>query len=187
MNKDLWIIIERLGDIVLKHNQGQIVEIGLGQSTFMFSKFAKQFDRMHYGCDRSDRTCNWLKEKIKTKNTIICQMDSFDFMKLDCFKNMEVALFLIDGNHKNKYVSKEAEFLVSKLVPGGVGFIHDTFIKKDYYEKYKARGKTTEPYLTRLELEKRDDIWCLTWPYTANRCGLTQIIKKEENRPFYRQ
>jgi len=187
MQKDLWIIIERLGDIILKYNEGCIVEIGAGQSTFMLSGFAKRFNRMHYACDRSDRTCNWLKEKIKNDTTVICEMDSFDFMKLDCFKNMQIALFLIDGNHKNKYVSKEADFLISKLVPGGVGFIHDTFIAVEYYEAYVARGARTEPYLTRLELENRKDIWTFTWPYTANECGLTMIMKKEENRPFYRE
>jgi len=185
MRNDLWIIIERLGDIVLQYNEGCIVEIGLGQSTFIFSRLATEFNRKHYACDKSDRTCNWLKEKIKNENTIILQQNSLDF--LGNFKEDKVALFLIDGNHKDQYVRKETKLLIKKLVPGGIGFLHDTYVAKEYYEKYKARGKTTEPYLTRQWLERQKDFWTLTWEYTANNCGLTLIKKKRENRPFYQQ
>ena len=53
-----------------------------------------------------------------------------------------------------------------------------------YYERKKRDEATT--YKVRLEMEKRDDIWCLSFPYTAQGRGLTMVLKKEKNRPYYR-
>ena len=179
-----WIIVDRLADIILFNTQGCIVEIGLGSSTLILSKYAKQFNRKHYACDINKRKCDWVKSKINYDKLIIHNESSLEFIKKFDDK---IALFFIDGNHKYKMIKEEINFLVPKIVPGGVGFFHDTYIAVKWYERYMAKNKVSDTYKARLDLERRDDVWCLTFPYTAAECGLTMILKKEENRPDYRQ
>ena len=50
----------------------------------------------------------------------------------------------------------------------------------------KEMEKVGNVYKVRQELETRDDIQIFTWPYTAANCGLTMVMKKEPNRPYYK-
>lgn len=179
-----WIILDSLSDIVLANVEGCIVEIGVGQSTTILSQYAKKYNRRHYAVDKSDQACKRIKTEVFS-NTAIYQVNSLDFMKT--FYE-PIALFLLDGSHKYHVIKQEAQFFIGKLVPaGGIGFLHDTYISEKRYETYKAKGKTTEAYKVRMELEKRDDISTFTWPYTCGDFGLTMIMKKGKNRPFYQQ
>ena len=178
-----WIIVDRLTDIILSKVEGCIVEIGLGSSSLILSKYAKQFDRKHYACDINKRKCDWVKSNVDYDKLIIHNENSFKF--IEKFDD-KIALLFIDGNHKYEILKEEINSLVPKIVPGGVGFFHDTYIALKWHERYIAKNKVSDTYKARLDLEKRNDVWCLTFPYTAAECGLTMILKKEENRPDYR-
>jgi len=181
---DDWVIIERLGDIVLQNVKGCIVEIGMGASTEVLANLAKLHDRKQYECDTSTRKCEWASnsEKVKHDKLFIYNEKSFKF--IENFDDVP-ALVFIDGNHYYKYVKKETDFFIPRLAPGGIMFLHDTFIHRRYYERYERKGKKTEAYKVRQELEKDPRVWCMTFPYTASYCGLTVVLKKQDERPFY--
>lgn len=180
-----WIIVDRLADIILSNVKGCIVEIGIGISTVILSGHARDFKVKHYVCDSKESRCDWFRDQYgDRKDSIVFNEESVEFMK--SFDD-EVALLFIDGDHHHENVIKEAEFFIDKLVPGGVGFFHDMYVAPEHqfwYEKGKKPEATT--YKARLKMEQMKDIWCLTFPYTAQDRGLTMILKKEKNRPYYR-
>jgi len=61
-------------------------------------------------------------------------------------------------------------------------FLHDTMPPS---EEFITETACDDVYRLRQELEKRDDLDCFTWPYTASYMGLTMIIKKETDRPYW--
>jgi len=179
---DNWIILDSLVPVVLNNIQGCIVEIGLGNSTLILNKYANQFNRKHYACDKKPRVCDWVKANTKSNNLIIHNCISFDMMKVF---NDKPAIIFIDGNHSYRVVKEEVDFFLPKLVPGGMMFLHDTYLCKRWYERYKRKGKETDTYKIRQDLENNRDVYTMTFPYTAAWCGLTIILKKDLNRPHY--
>jgi len=174
-----WTIIEQLGGIILKNTEGCTFEVGLGRSTPIFIKLADSFKRDHYCFDKLERKCNWAKER-GCKVFIGNSLDS-----LSQFPDIPIAMGLIDGDHQYETVIQEVNFFLPKLAYGGVLFLHDTYPPEKWVsEKSKHCGNV---YKVRQELETRNDIWVFTWPYTAADCGLTMIMKKELNRPYYRK
>ena len=182
---NIWVVIDRLADVILDNVEGCIVEIGIGASTLVLAKHAEEMGVKLYGCDKRGRVRLWAMENIDYDGFIVYHGRSFDFM--DEFEEDKVALVFLDGNHDYDVVSKEFYFFLDRLTPGGVIFVHDTYYHWDKKILRRIKYKGHDTYLFRQELEKRDDIWCLTWPYTAARAGLTMAMKKEKNRPFYRK
>ncbi len=174
-----WVIMDRLADIILSYVGGCIVEIGLGKSTFVLSRHAKNFGVKHYAIDTSQRK---IDEVLKSGE---CDHDGlviYNGRSLDFIKEFDddLGLVFVDGCHKPIVVRQEADFFIDKLLPGGVIFFHDMFLCKEWGERHASIGKYSSTYEVRLELEKRDDIWCLTFPYTAVACGLTLVLKRPE-------
>lgn len=184
-----WIIVDRLADIILQNVKGCIVEIGMGSSTLLLSKYAKKFGINHWACDKKDTRCKWMCDNIEYEYFFPFNKSSFAFMKYyEQHIRETVALFFIDGNHNYEVVSEEADYFIAHLVPGGIGFFHDTYMADKWVERYKQRNrKILTTYMLRQDLEKREDINCFTFPYTAGEMGLTMVIKKEENPPYYRK
>jgi len=178
-----WEIINSLVPIVLSNIKGCIVEIGLGNSTTILNTYAKQFNRKHYACDKKKRVCDWIKNNIGN-NINLYNCLSFDFIKQ--FKDCPAIIF-IDGNHSYSVVKQEVDFFLPKLVCGGIMFLHDTYICKRWYKRYLKIGKESDTYKIRQDLEKNSDVYTMTFPYTAAWCGLTVVLKKDLNRPYYQQ
>ena len=171
-----WIILHYLTEVVLAHIKGCIVEIGIGESTKILAGHAEKNKINFYTCDLN-RNCRKFCEKH-----VHFQGSSFDFMKQ--FNDIPSIVFL-DGNHNYEIVSVEVEFFLEKLLAGGIIFLHDTYPPS---EERLVKKYCSDSYRLRQEYEKRRDIVdCFTWPYTAINCGLTMIIKKSLNRPFYRE
>jgi len=183
MVPDQWLIIERLGDIILNHAEGCIFEIGIGHSTLVFKKFADIFDRTFYCFDQSERKCNWAKDM----GCKILQGKSLKTMQK--FPDIPVAMGLIDGRHDAKTCRAEAEFFVPRLSIGGVIFIHDTYLVNDRKIRVEShpRGPAGDMYLVRQELQATKNLQVFTWPYTAGDCGLTMILKEDPDRGYQRQ
>jgi len=179
-NRDSWIVIEALGPIILDNVEGCIVEIGAGVSSTVLCDLAKQFNRKFYCCDPKPRKTDPLVEAQCCDDLIIFQGTSWKFMKV--FDD-SIALILIDGEHMYSTVEQEVKFFLPKLVVGGVMFIHDTLPPRP---KAIYKFNAGDVYLARQDLERRKDLYTFTWPYTAANFGLTMVMKKEENAPWYR-
>ena len=181
-----WIIIQRLGDIVLSRVSGAVFEVGIGKSTEMLKKIADDFGREMYSFDMHSSRCSWAEGigcnviRGKTKTTL----NSF----LNSFPDIAVALGLIDGRHDSITARMEVRFFLELLTPGGMIFMHDTSMPTDrkIREESHPRGPAGDVYKVRQELEIRRDIQTFTWPYTAMNQGLTMFMKLENNRCFSR-
>jgi hypothetical protein len=180
-----WILLDRLVDVVLDNVEGCLVEIGMGRSTYVLAHYAKEFGRKMYACDSHKGKSRKIEKDIGYENLIIYPGKSLHFMEEF---NDDPAVVLLDGNHLYKTVSVEARFFLDKLLPGGVMFLHDTYIHPKYYQAYVDKGKAHryDTYKIRQELEMAKNAWCLTFPYTAANCGLTIVLKKKPDEPFYR-
>ncbi len=169
-----WILLKALVPIILFYRPYCIVEIGAGASTTYFAREAEKYGVKLYSCDKSPR-----KNVVLFKDHIFVQKFSKDF--IEEFDDTP-SIVLIDADHAYEVAKMEFEFFFEKLVPGGVIFLHDTMPPSaDFLESTACH----DVYKLRQDLEKRDDLDCFTWPYTAGFCGLTMVIKKEEGRPFW--
>jgi len=177
-------IMEAFTPIILKTVEGCIVDIGIGETTKLFARFAKQYNRKQYSVDSAHGPCESVKtEDITHKNHIIYHGNSADFIQEF---DEHPAIVLLDGSHRWRTVLRDAQFFIEKMPPNALMFIHDTCPMEGYYERKieKSKGrKEMDTYKARHELEKMDSIDILTWRYG---CGLTTILKKDPNLPFYR-
>ena len=171
-------ILDALVEIVLRHVEGCVVEIGSGDSTHVLGKYAYEKDTLFYTCDiNPDKVRKPFFDKHKH-----FLMSSFEFMEE--FDDSPAVVFL-DGDHNYNVVSTEFEFFFDKLAVGGVIFIHDTLPPNT---EHLVPGSCSDSYRLRQELEKQyDNLGCFTWPYTAGACGLTMVIKKATDRPYFKQ
>ena len=172
-----WVIVDRFADIILHYVGGCIVEIGLGMSTKVLAKHARNLGIKHYAIDRSISRCEGIKRDAE------CQHDGliiYNGLSLDFIETFDdtPGLVFIDGCHDAEVVMKEAMFFIDKLLPGGVIFFHDMYLCEAWGTRTKELGKDSDTYLVRLELENLKNIWCLTFPYSAAACGLTMVLKR---------
>lgn len=175
-----WVIVDRLADVILANVEGCIVEIGVGLSTIVLAKHARKFGRKHYAVDKREHKCESIATDPATKHDGLEVFPglSFDFMKT--FDDIP-ALVLIDGCHDADIVREEAMFFLDRLRPGGIIFFHDMHVSEVWAKRHDGKRKFSDCYLVRWELESRRDLWCFTFPYTAQDCGVTMIMK----RPVY--
>jgi len=176
-----WIVVDRLADIILTNVEGCVVDIGIGASTIVLTRHTKKLGVKHYCCDISPRRCKWAREELCWPE--VYEGKSLDFIKK--FPDIPVALVFLDGDHRYETVIQEVRFFLKKLNPGGVIFLHDTYPKEGYACEDGRRCGTV--YKVRQEMEKDSSVWSLTWPYTAFNYGMTMLLKKEENVPFFRK
>ena len=180
-NKD-WAVIDLLSDFILSHSDGDIFEIGFGRSTKVLNKYAIHYDRVHHVCDINRKKI--YEANIKLKNLNSYNGRSFDFIKT--IPDIYIAIAFIDGEHVHETVMKEVDFILEHLSKNGVIFIHDTYPPHESWvnDNNKISGNV---YKSRQELEKRNDLQIFTWPYGAINSGLSMIMKKDKNRPFYKE
>lgn len=180
-----WIVIDRLADVILSCVKGCIVDIGVGLSTVILARYAKKFNRVQYSCDINQRVINkYIGNGLHDKH-IIVNKSSLDF--IDDFKQ-KVAIAFIDGWHKYDIVKQESEVMISNMVSGSIMFMHDTFPRTISLVSTDG-NRCGDVYRIRQELEKDNRVDTFTWRYRtqADRCGLTMVMKKDTNMPFYKQ
>jgi hypothetical protein len=173
-----WIILDKLVRIILYYRPYCVVEIGIGASTKVLAKICEDFNLPLYCCDIKEE--KFEKYFNLQKNYLMRSEDFFD-----AFDKTEEnpAVVLIDADHHYDVAKMEFDYFFDKLVPGGVIFLHDTMPPHELHLRETACG---DVYKLRQELEKRtDEMDCFTWPYTASYSGLTMIIKKQEDRPYW--
>jgi len=178
-----WVVLDRIAEIVLYNVRGCIVEIGIGRSTLVLENLARKYNRVFYTVDRRGSKYEWAKKHITYEQAHINHMLAATFM--ETFK-YSPAIVLLDGSHKIECVTDETYFFLNKLHIGGILFIHDTAPKVKSYESKISQGKPMDTYKIRKDLEKAPNYDVFTWRYTAGRCGLTMVLKKDMRDPDYR-
>ena len=177
VSRNGWIILERLIEPIMTSRRGCIVEIGMGASTQMFAKAAQRYGVKLHSCDKSVLKAGQPYHKGHT----VFIGTSFDFMKQ--FKDTP-SIVLIDGCHDYAVVKKEFEFFLDKLIEGGVIWLHDT---APFKEELLESNACSDSWKLRQEIERRTDVDCLTWLYTGIGMGLTMVLKRETNPPYWRE
>jgi len=170
-----WSILSALVDPILYFRPYTVVEIGAGESTRVLAEAAEKAEVKFYSVDmkrhKLQRYTHWQE----------CVLgNSLEFIKTF---DEKCGVVLIDANHKYEIAKQEFDFFYEKLVPGGVIFLHDTY---PAIEEALVDTGCGDVYKLRQELEKRtDEMDCFTWPYSAMFNGLTMVIKKEKDRPYW--
>lgn len=181
-----WRYIDAIAPVILSEVEGCVVDLGIGLSTQVLTKHSAEYKRKHYSIDKSEKVCIWAKDPHITHDLHeIRQEKVSDFIEYLDKSEERPALILHDSNHRAKVILHEVSFFIEKLAYGGVIFIHDTCPMSGYFERDLARkGRENDTYKARQVFEKRTDIDVLTW---RQGCGLTMILKKDPNEPYYRQ
>ena len=171
-----WSVLASLSSVILYHRPFCVVELGAGDSTHILAQAAERFNVDFYSVDVKP------SKKISCKGKYTFYLgDIKDFMKSF---NDTPAIVLIDANHEYDIAKEEFRFFFEKLVEGGVIFLHDTYPP---HERALANDACSDVFRLRKDIEKMDKnlLDVFTWPYTAKWSGLTMVIKKEKERPFW--
>lgn len=179
-----WGLFGVLADCILLYTQGDIVEIGVCETSIFLTKLAKKYRRHVYHCDLQRsviENCLTVEGYFDENNTIYTG-SSDDFFKEINFT--PIAFGFIDGDHMYDHVSRDFDNLFSLLVDNGFILIHDTLPPN---EEYLGESRCGTGYLVRQDLEKRSDIDILTFPFSAWNVGLTVVRKLPGNLPYYQE
>lgn len=177
LHMEEWILLDALLPVILHHREGCLVEIGIGLSTFFMCKHGQTYGREVYSIDlNSEKTQRYNYNKVFEGHKVIWQ----DSRKVSKLFDIPIAVLLIDGYHAYDFAKTEFDNLWPHVVDGGVVFIHDTYPPSEDFLIPEACG---DVWRLRQELEKRPDMDCFTWPYTAKWMGLTMCVKKEKELP----
>ena len=184
--REHWAVLDAVAGIVLSQLPFPVVEIGssygdavTGKSCNILKERAKHADVWYYSCDiRRHCVTDYPKHLHQA-------VSSFSFMEWFATADITPALVFLDGCHDYEVVMQEVKFFLRMLHTHGVILLHDTYPKK---EENLARNRCSDSYRVRQELERWTDVVdCFTWPYTAGGVGLTMVLKKAEDRPYFRR
>ena len=185
---DQWCILEALSGIILRYVPGPVVEIGstYGDSMYHRRKSTNIFAEKAMAARVPFYTCDIMKQvEIDYREHYHFAGPSLEFIKQ--FEETDLSIVFLDGCHNYDVVIQEFYFFYERLKIGGVVFLHDTSPLK---EVLLDPGTCSDSYKVRQEIEsKREDLDCdvLTWPYASGRVGLTTVLKKDPNRPYYQR
>ena len=180
-----WGVFGVLSDFVLNYIKGDIIEIGVVESSVFLTKLALKYNRTVYHCDfEAGKIINsWTVDGYFDPVCSITFNGSSDEF-FDYFKFPPIALGFIDGDHNYEQVKKDFDNLFLLLVDDGYIFLHDTYpISEEYCYDYKC-GTV---YKLRQELEQRNDIDCFTFTKSAFDVGLTMVRKKPKNLEYFKE
>jgi len=179
-----WGILGVLCDFVLYFTKGDIIEIGVVESSIFLTKLAKKYDRIAYHCDAQyGKIANsWTVDGyFDISHSITFQGGSDEFFKF--FNFPQIALGFIDGDHLYEQVKRDFDNLFELLVDDGYIFLHDTYPPSEEYCNENYCGTV---YKLRQELEERKDIDCFTFTHSAFEVGLTMVRKKPKELDYFK-
>ena len=180
-----WDIMNALVPKILKYCPGDIVEVGMGESTTIFADHAHEAGVNLFSCDIQMGGMFKVFEKKLFDNHICFIGRSEEFIKT---YDGNPSIVFLDGEHKYKTIKKEVEFFLPRLKTGGVMFMHDTFPPLERQLTVDENGFAPgDIYKARQELERRTDVDVFTWPYSALNMGLTMVMKHDKDRPYWRE
>jgi len=181
-----WGLMGVLADFVLYYTQGDIIEIGIGESSLYFTRLARKYGRKVYHCDfqKSDYENLCTVPDFFDESNILYVGSSNEFFRDVKFKQDQIALAFIDGDHLHSQVRRDFENVFYYLVDNGYIFFHDMYPKD---EGELDENRSGDGYLVRKELERRDDVDVITFPRSSWDAGLTVLRKIPKNAPYYQE
>jgi hypothetical protein len=179
-----WGLLGLLIDFALHYTRGDIIEIGIGESSLYFTRLARKYNRKVYHCDRqkSDYENLCTVPDFFDESNLLHVGTSDDFFKE--IKFTKIAVGFIDGDHMHKQVEKDFNNLFNLLVDNGYIFFHDLHPPD---ELNTAENRSGDGYIFRKKLEKRGDLDIFTFPTSAWNAGLTIVRKIPKNAPYYQE
>ena len=185
---DGWARMGFLGvfaDFVLYGTAGDVLEIGVGESSIYLAKVAKKYGRRIYHCEISPG-------KIDNPLTIpgYLEPEISVFYRQGSDKMFEealtpLALGFIDGDHLYPQVKKDFYNALDRLVDNGYIILHDTYPPDESYVNENRCGTV---YKLRQEIEKDPGLDCITLPRgCAMGVGFTIVRKKPKQRAYYNE
>lgn len=211
--KDLWDRMGMLGvfgDYAMNAANGDVLEIGCGESSIYLSAVAKKYGRRSFHCDIApDKIINPLTvpgyfardlEKSIFINAHLPEhgaqsaagmlsvyfageSDKF-FTELD-HEMQSLALSFIDGDHIYGQAKRDFENCLKRTVDNGFIILHDTYPPS---EDYTAENKCGDVYRLRQEIEHDERVDSITLTRaTAMGVGLTICRKRPLTLPYWQQ
>jgi hypothetical protein len=171
-----WGLLGVLSDYVLMYTNGDIIEIGCGESSIHLSKLAEKYNRVCYhieysksGVENMRNTKGYFGEK-----SVVYNVKSDEFFEMET--PTPLALGFIDGDHDYDVVKNDFDSIWEVLVPNGYIFLHDTLPPSS---AWKVPEKCGTVYYLREDLEAINDVLDIfTFPRSAFDVGLTMVRKK---------
>lgn len=187
--KDAWNRMGFLGvfgDYVLSCIQGDILEIGVGESSIYLTELARKYKRKIYYCDcGGGKITNPLTVRgyLDEERGIFCIEDSD---KMFATRNITALAFsFIDGDHTYEQVKKDFYNILPLTVDNGYIIFHDGYPQEESDINENRCGTV---YKLRQEIEQDKNLDCLTLVKgCAMGLGFTIIRKKPKNRAFYNE
>lgn len=202
---DVWHRFGMLGvfgDYVLSSTQGDVLEIGCGESSIYLTAIAQKYSRRIYHCDAApSKILNplsipgcfgadhvYFEEKDPTPDNLArCVL--FAGPSDELFKRgivwTQLALAFIDGDHIYEQARKDFDHIVPLVVDNGFIILHDTYPPD---EEHLSEHRCGGVYRLRQEIEAsgKFDVMTLTRG-AAMGVGLTICRKKPAQVPYYQQ
>lgn len=180
-----WGIMESLILPILSYVPGDIVEIGMGESTEILAEKAQQAGVYLYSCDIQMGGMFKVFDEPLFENHHCYIGRSEDFIKE---YGGSPAIVFLDGEHLYETVKQEVEFFLPRIRQGGVMFMHDTMPMLKHSIKPDSKGYNPgDIYKVRQELERDPRYDVFTWPYSAQNMGLTMVMVHDGHRPYWRE
>ncbi len=179
-----WNIMDALVPNILKHVLGDIVEIGMGESSTVLAIHAEDFNVKLHSCDLKMGGMFNVFEKELFEDHICFIGKSEEFIKE---YDGNPSIVFLDGEHNYDVVKMELDFFLPRLKNGGVIFMHDTMppVESNTF-KDKYGWNPGDVYMARRELERNPEVDVFTWPYSALNQGLTMVMKHRERTDYWK-
>lgn len=174
-----WGLLGVICDYVLYYTQGDILEIGCGESSIYLSQLAEKYNRT---CFHVEYSKSGVHNMQNTKGYFGLRSKVFNQKSEDFFKEVKpspLALAFIDGDHDYYVVKDDFDNVWDYVVENGYIFLHDTLPPN---ESWTVPEKCGTVFRLREDLETlnytSDVIEVFTFPKSAFDVGLTMIRKK---------
>lgn len=202
--KDVWHRFGMLGvfgDFVLSCTQGDVAEIGVGESSIYLHHVATKYGRRTYHCDIARAKITnpmTVKGYLPDNSTFLTPASThilynrnvlFAGSSDEFFRDVKLtplALIFIDGDHNYEQVKKDFCNFVPYVVDNGYILLHDTYPPT---EEYTNENRCGTVYRLRQEIEKDNKFDIITLPVgCAIGVGLSIVrVKPRSAVPEYQQ
>jgi len=170
-------LLGALADYQLSYFKGDICEIGIGESSIMFSKLARKHDVMVWHCDYSRgliESCEMTPGYFNEQAAVFTgkSTEFFEYIKPT---EAKFSVSFIDGDHMIENVAHDFWNCYERTIKNGLIFLHDTNPPDESWTVPEKCG-TAYQILDVLKTHK-DKVDVFTFVRSAFDVGLTMVRK----------
>jgi len=176
---DRWGLFGILADYVLYYTPGNIIEVGICETSIFLTQLGTKYNRKVYHNDLQHsvvENCKTIPEYFGP-NSQTFTMPSDEFFKTVKFE-LPIALAFIDGDHLYEFAKRDFYNALKLLHPDGYIFLHDT-LPPDV--SWTGEGSCGTVYKLREEIESNPELEIFSFKKSAWDVGLS-IVQKCNNR-----